>query len=161
LLVLTAGCGGSDDKPAERSDTSKTADGWNRVVLGLVELEVPGDWEGSGHDGEDIQIWSRQRRGIGQFQALSRETTSEEMLADAKKNASDNGNTLSDEREVEVGELGTGYRFKLTLANGDVHDGLVVATIDGIAIDLLVYDRDEATPSATADRVFSSLKRTA
>jgi hypothetical protein len=87
LLVLTAGCGGSDDKPAARSESSKTADGWNRVVLGLVELEVPGDWEGSGHDGEDIQIWSRQRRGIGQFQALSRETTSEEMLADAKKNA--------------------------------------------------------------------------
>lgn len=175
VLAVAAGCGGSDDGREARADSAptpatsgasdvsreagRTADGWNRVVLGLVELEVPGQWRSSDDTGDDIQIWSRQDHGIGQFQALSRDTTSDEMLVDAKQDASDNGNTLAGERPVEVAGLGTGYRFDLTLANGDVHDGLVLATIDGIAIDLLVDDLDETTPSSTADRVFASLKR--
>ncbi|MCW2769730.1 MAG: hypothetical protein JWR27_1163 [Aeromicrobium sp.] len=162
VVLVVGGCGGSDKAPDDQKNdksAATAAGGWQTVTLGALELDVPGSWKSSSKPGADVQVWGRQDHGIATLVATSDDTTSEAELQQARKDAAGNGIEVGEAREIKVGELGTGYRFPITLKNGDVQDQLVLATIDGISVSIQVDDYDESSPSVTADRMFDSLRR--
>jgi hypothetical protein len=165
LVLVVGGCDDSDQASNDQTDDKRAAaaataaGGWQTVTLGDLELDVPGSWKSSSKSGEEVQVWGRTDHGIATLVATSSDTTSEAELQEAKKEATGNGIKVGEVHEVTIGELGTGYRFPLTLENGDVQDQLVLATIDGISVSIQVDDYDEASPSETADRMFDSLRR--
>jgi hypothetical protein len=174
LLVGLAGCGSQDakspgksaDEPAGTATASQEekpdADGMVTMAKGGVSLKVPATWKLDKDTMDDeLFIWVNPKSKGSGLVALgvrnSTETAEEWIAMQEGPNGILRGQ-VKKRTPVEVEGLGKGYRLH-TEYQQNITDRLVVATIDGLLVEVIYVPDPDPEHSDYADIILSSVAR--
>jgi hypothetical protein len=182
LLVAGTGCGSDDpggtagkksgDKPSASAKPAASeapdADGLKKVAVDGISLKVPAEWkfkndtEKSDEAGTGLYFWLNPGKGERDGLVALSTTNSTQSVDEAVAFDMSKRGTLykqvTEKTPVQVEGMGKGYRLHISYKGGR-SDRLVVATIDGLLVEVIYVPDPDASHPDYPDLILSSVKR--
>ena len=181
VLLVLAGCGSdssdgkkADDKPSPSakpaSSEAPDADGLKKVAVEGISLRVPAAWkfkdDTSDDPGEDtgggLYFWLNPGKGERDGLVAVSTRNSTESVDDALAFDMSKDGTLyqqvTKKTRVQVEGMGKGYRLHISYKGGQ-SDRLLVATMDGLLVEVIYTADPDASHPDYPDLILSSVKR--